>query len=134
MPIICAVRAISASLSSGVALRDFLAGLLDHRVEQVVGFDAETLPAGDLDERPLGVLRIGRRRKPQLARRGMRQRHHLVREVVRPLRAFRMAHGDERLLQQLLEIRLPDVDHVVDVRGAAIRRMVGCAIGARRGP
>jgi hypothetical protein len=55
-------------------------------------------------------------------------------KVVRPLGAFRIPDGDERLLQQLLEVRLADVDHVVDVRRAAEGRMRGGALRAARGP
>ena len=103
-----------------VALADFLARLLDHDIEQVVRFDAEALASRHLDEGTLGVLRVRCRSEAELARRRVRQRHHLVREVMRSLRAFRMAHGDQRLLQQLLQIGLPNVDDVVDVRRAAV--------------
>ena len=53
---------------------------------------------------------------------------------MRSLRAFRMADRDERLLQQLLQIRLPHVDDVVDVRGAAEQRVVAFAAGRARRP
>src|SRR5437867_5737837 len=53
---------------------------------------------------------------------------------MRPLGPFRMADGHERLLQQLLQIRLPDVDDVVDVRRAAEHRMVAFAACRARRP
>src|SRR4051812_45013740 len=53
--------------------------------------------------------------------------------MMRTLRALGMPDGDERLLQQLLQVRLADVDDVVDVRGAAKLRMPAlAAIRARR--
>ena len=108
-----------------VALGDFAGRLPDQDVEQVVGLDAEPLAAGHLDERPLRVFGVGWRRVTELPRGRVRQRHHLVGEVMRPLGAFGMPHVDQRLLQQLLEVRLPHVDHVVDVGRAAERRMIG---------
>src|SRR5258705_13254474 len=64
----------------------------------------------------------------------MRERDHLVREMMRALRPFRVADRNERLLQQLLQIRLPDVDDVVDVRGAAEHRVLTLAAGRARRP
>src|SRR5437016_3469056 len=44
-----------------------------------------------------------------------------------------MADVNQRLLEQLLQVRLPDVDDVVDVRSAAEIRMIAlAAFGARR--
>ena len=53
---------------------------------------------------------------------------------MRPLGALGMADGDQRLLQQLLQVRLPDVDDVVDVGRAAERRMVVLAVGRCTSP
>src|SRR5574342_120829 len=64
----------------------------------------------------------------------MRQRHHLVGKVMRALGALRMSNGDERLLEQLLQIGLPHVDDVVDVRRAAEWRMLAHPVLTDRGP
>jgi hypothetical protein len=66
----------------GVARSHFGAGFFDQRIEEVVSFDAKAFTARDLDERTLGVFRIRRGSEAQLARRRMRERHHLVREVM----------------------------------------------------
>ena len=68
----------------------------------------------------------------QFPRRAVRQRHHLVREVRRALGFVAMAERGQRLLQQLLQIALPRVDHVVDGMGAAERRPVGPIAAGRR--
>ena len=47
---------------------------------------------------------------------------------MRAVGALRVAHGNQRLLQQLLQIRLPHVDDVVDVRRAAEERMIVLAL------
>ena len=54
--------------------------------------------------------------------------------MVRPFRGLGMAGGHERLLQQLLKMRLPDIDDVVDVGSAAERRMVVFAVSGAGGP
>ena len=113
---------------------DFVGRLADDRVEQVVGLDAEPLAPGDFDERTFRVFGVGCRREAELPGRRVRQRHHLVREVVRALGALGMADVDQRLLQQLLQVRLPHVDHVVDVGGAAKQRMVARAVADSSSP
>src|SRR5688572_10366520 len=52
---------------------------------------------------------------------------------MRPLGTFGLTDGDERLFQQLLQVRLPDVDDVVNVGGPSKQRViVAAARGARR--
>jgi len=52
---------------------------------------------------------------------------------MRLLRALGMADGDQRLFEQLLEIRLPDVDDVVDVGRATKQRVIAATVcGGRR--
>ena len=53
---------------------------------------------------------------------------------MRSLRAFRMTHGNQRLLQQLLKIGLANVDDVVDVRRTAVVRVLSNAVRAARRP
>ncbi len=53
---------------------------------------------------------------------------------MRSVRGLRMTNGQERLLQQLLQVGLPDIDDVVDIRGAAERRVIGSAVRIACGP
>ena len=116
------MRRCSAARELGVAPGDFGLGARNQRVEQVVGLHALALPARHVDEPALVVRRV-RRQIPERARGGVRERHHLVREMGRPLGLLGVAERPQRLLQQLLQIRLPDVDDVVGRRRAAERRM-----------
>src|SRR5262245_33958984 len=54
--------------------------------------------------------------------------------MVRPLRSLGMAGGHERLLQQLLKVRLSDINDVVRVGSAAGRWMVVFAVSGAGGP
>src|SRR5262245_54159487 len=54
--------------------------------------------------------------------------------MMRSLRPFRVTDSNQRLLEQLLKIRLPNVNDVVDVRRATVRRVVGHAVRAARRP
>ena len=80
MAIASAIRRASLAASSGLRLATSAAALSRQPVEQVVGLDAEALASRDLDERPVRVLA---RVVAELARGGVRQRHHLVRVVDR---------------------------------------------------
>ena len=66
------------------------------------------------------------------ARRRVRQCDYLVREMRRRLGLCAKAHRRQRLLQQLLEKRLPRVDHVVDCGRAAERRRIAILTGFHR--
>src|SRR5512147_1827747 len=53
---------------------------------------------------------------------------------MRTLGTFRMADSNQRLLQQLLQVGLTNVDDVVDIGGAAEERVLALAAGGRGGP
>ena len=65
-----------------------------------------------------GFLRASLRRPAglvaELARRGVRQRHHLIGEMDRVLGFPRVAERAQRLAEQRLQVHLPGIDHVVD--------------------
>ena len=109
----------------GLPALDLDQRLRNHSIDQVVGFDPQAFASRDLDKRALRIVRIGRWRKAQLSRRGMRQRHHLIGEVGEPIGFRWMADGRERLLEQFLQVCLANVDHVVGGGGGAELRMVG---------
>src|SRR5260370_35714167 len=62
--------------SLGVARRDLGQRLFDQLVHKVVGFDAESLAAGDFDIRTLAIL-FGKH-ETQLNAATRRERHHLI--------------------------------------------------------
>src|SRR5687767_9339449 len=53
---------------------------------------------------------------------------------MRTLSRFGMSGRDERLLQELLQIRLAHIDHVIDVRGAPKVRVIVVAARRTGGP
>ena len=121
------MRRRSASGKSALRRSTSFSAFVEHAIDQIVGLDAQALAARHLDERSLRIFRFRRRREAQLPRCRVRQRHHLVREVRQALGFGRMADRNERLLEQLLQIRLAHVDDVVGRRGRAERRMFGPA-------
>ena len=109
------MRRCSAAPSSGLRFATSVSAREIERVEQVVGFDALTLSAGHVDESALVVRRIG----GEVAERpggGVRQGDHLIGKMRRPFGLLCVSQRPQRLLQQLLQIRLPHVDHVVSRR------------------
>src|SRR5262249_25595040 len=81
-----------------------------------------------------GILRIRGWRVSKLTRGRVRKRDHLVREMMRAFCAFRVADRDQRLLQQFLEVRLSNVDHVVNVRRPTEGGMAAFPTGRARCP
>ena len=105
-----------------VALFDFPSGISHQRIEEVVRLDAEATAPRHLHERPFGVLRVGRRSATG-SRAVACERNHLVRNgatVPRP----RDGRRPRAPASAASEVRLPDIDDVVDVGSAAERRMV----------
>src|SRR6185503_20437759 len=85
-------------------------------------FDAETFATAHLDVRPRAILIA--QLDPELLASGGRQRHHLVTEV--HARVFADLGHDRRnaACHDLLRVRLPRIDHVVDRHAAAEMRWI----------
>ena len=95
----------------GIPLGHFLAGLVGEPIDQVIGLHAETFRPETSNRRAIGVRT---RVVAELTGRRMRQRHHLMRIVNRVGRLFVIAERGERLLHQLLQVRLARIDDVAD--------------------
>ena len=116
-------------IAARVARVDLGLRLGDECVDQVVGLHAQSLASRDLD----GVLVL-----PDLVaerpRRGGREHHLLVGEVVRAQSALLVPERLDAGAHHALRVRLADVDHVVDSARVAEARGAGLALAARGGP
>ena len=128
MAICEAMARCSVGRSFGVARGHFVQRLSDQRVDQIVRLHAQALAPGNFDVRPFAVF-FGKR-NAQLGAAARRQRHHLIREVHRLRGLLRIAQRLQSCHHYVLQIRLPDVDDIVNARAVAKRR--GRAAGGRR--
>ena len=86
-------------------------------VEQIVGFHAEAFAAADFDVRLLRVFLA--QRVAEFGGAARRERHNFVGKMNRAVGLFFVAERAQARGHDILQIRLPRVDHVVHDRGAA---------------
>ena len=109
-----------------VSLLDFDERARFELIDQIVSLDAETFAPAHLDVRPRAILFA--QLDPELFTSRGRQRHHLVTEVHARVLADLRHDRSNAARDDLLRIRLPRIDHVVDRHAAAEMRTIssGC--------
>src|SRR5262249_2422596 len=104
-----------------VSLFDFLPRFGFKRVEQIVRLDALALSSGDFNVRALSVFRG--EFNTELLGACRTQRHHLVRKMNGSAGFIFITERQDALANNGLQIRLPDIDDVVDGTAMAERWM-----------
>src|SRR5438094_10640452 len=107
-------------------LLQFIHGIEFKRIQQIVCFDALSLPARHFDMRALSVLRC--KFDTELPGAFGRQRDDFVRKVNRSASLLFVSQGEQPVTNDVLQIRLAYVDHVVDSPSVAERRMIWLTI------